>query len=121
MIRRLALLFATALAAVLVVSAVGSAAATPTLSGSVGPTFVISLKMGGKQVTKLKAGTYKLVVSDKSDFHDFHLIGPGVNKVVTTVAFVGKKTLTVTLKKGMYSYQCDPHAANGMFGKFTVS
>jgi plastocyanin len=29
--------------------------------------------------------------------------------------------VTVTLKKGKYTYQCDPHAAGGMKGTFTVS
>ena len=47
-----------------------------------------------------KAGTYRLTVKDKSTFHDFHLIGPGINKVVTTVAFTGTKTVTVKLKVG---------------------
>jgi plastocyanin len=36
------------------------------------------------------------------------------------VAFVGKRTWTVTLKPGKYTYQCDPHAASGMKGSFRV-
>jgi plastocyanin len=90
------------------------------LTGSVGPGFTITLAQGGKKVTSLKAGSYTITVSDKGKIHDFHLQGPGVNKVITTVPFVGKKSVTVTLKKGTYTYQCDPHAAAGMKGSFKV-
>ena len=56
-----------------------------------------------------KAGKYTLVVSDKSSIHNFHLKGPGVN-VATSVATTGTKTFTITLKKGKYTFVCDPHA-----------
>ena len=75
----------------------------------------------GKDAESVKAGTYTLKVEDKSDAHNFHLIGPGVDKVVTDVGFVGDKTVTVTLKKGTYTYQCDPHASSGMKGTFEVT
>jgi hypothetical protein len=87
----------------------------------VGPGFTIEVKQGGKDVKSLKAGTYKLVVQDKASIHDFHLIGPGLSKVVTSVPFTGTKTVTVTLKRGTYRYQCDPHAASGMKGTFKVT
>ena len=35
--------------------------------------------------------------------------------------FVGTKKVTVTLKKGTYTFQCDPHAQSGMKGTFKVS
>ncbi len=38
----------------------------------------------------------------------------------TAVAFVGKKTWTLTLKPGKYTYQCDPHRLSGMRGTFRV-
>jgi plastocyanin len=95
-------------------------AATP-LAGTVGPGFTITLAKAGKKVTSLKAGSYAITVSDKANIHDFHLLGPGVNKVITTVPFVGKKSVTVTLKKGTYTYQCDPHAARGMKATFKVT
>ena len=101
--------------------AAAAQASTPTLNGQVGPGFSIELKQGGKAVKSLKAGTYKLVVADKASIHNFHLIGPGLNKTVTSVSFVGTKTVTVTLKKGSYTYQCDPHAAAGMKGTFKVT
>jgi plastocyanin len=100
--------------------AAAAQAATPTLKGEVGPGFTIEVKQGSKDVKSLKAGTYKLVVQDKSGIHNFHLLGPGLNKKVTSVPFTGTKTVTVTLKKGTYTYQCDPHAASGMKGTFKV-
>jgi plastocyanin len=100
--------------------AVAKPAATP-LAGTVGPGFSITLAKAGKKVTSLKAGSYAITVSDKASIHDFHLLGPGVNKMITTVPFVGKKSITVTLKKGTYTYQCDPHAASGMKATFKVT
>ena len=97
-----------------------SAAATP-LAGTVGPGFTITLAKAGKKVSSLKAGSYAIAVTDKSKIHNFHLIGPGVNKMITTVPAIGKKSVTVTLKKGTYTYQCDPHAAGGMKGTFKVT
>ncbi len=96
-------------------------AAAPKLTGTVGPGFTITLKKGSTKVTKLKAGKYTLVVNDKASIHNFHIMGPGLNKVVTSVTFVGTKTVTITLKKGKYTYQCDPHAAVGLKGSFTVT
>jgi hypothetical protein len=97
-----------------------SLAATPKLTGTTGPGFTITLKSAGKSVKVLKAGTYTIVVSDKSSIHNFHLFGPGVNKT-TSVPFTGTKTWTVKLKPGKYTYQCDIHVASGMKGSFTVS
>ena len=74
-----------------------SRAATPTLNGTVGPGFTITLTQSGKAVTSLKAGTYSLVVHDKADIHDFVLEGPGVEREVTSVPFEGTKTVTVKL------------------------
>jgi plastocyanin len=97
------------------------ASASGTLDGEVGPGFDIEVKQNGTDAETVKAGTYTLKVEDKADIHDFHLIGPGVDKVVTHVPFTGEKTVTVTLQKGTYTYQCDPHAASGMKGTFTVT
>jgi plastocyanin len=99
----------------------GGGSASGTLDGETGPGFEIEVRQDGKDVESLKAGTYMLDVEDKSDMHNFHLIGPGVDDEVTEVPFVGEKTVTVTLQKGTYTYQCDPHAASGMKGTFTVT
>ena len=123
MLRSRTLAAAGALAASLALSApalAGSTASTP-LAGTVGPGFTIKLTKGGTGVKTLKPGSYTLTVKDKSASHNFHIFGPGVAKVVTTVPFVGTKTVTVTLKKGTYTFQCDPHAQSGMKGTFKVS
>jgi plastocyanin len=106
-------------AATLVLSASAGAAAK-VVNGSVGPGFTISLTSGGKRVTSLKAGTYRFDVSDRSSMHDFHLSGPGVNKVITAVSFQGRRSVTIKLKRGTYRYVCDPHASF-MKGSFRVS
>ena len=99
----------------------GSADAAKTVNGTVGPGFTIGLAIQGKKVTKLKAGTpYRFVIRDRATIHDFHLTGPGVNKMITTTPFKGTKTVTVKLKKGTYRYICDPHASV-MKGSFKVT
>ena len=107
----------TALAAltavVALILALPALAATPVFKGTVGPGFTI--KMATKPT---KAGKIKLVIADKSNVHNFHLTGPGVN-VKTSVAGVGTKTFLITLKKGTYKFICDPHPF--MKGSFTVS
>jgi len=95
--------------------------ASGTLEGETGPGFDIEVKQDGQDAETVKAGTYTLHVEDKSEMHNFHLIGPGVDEEVTDVPFVGEKSVTVTLEKGTYTYQCDPHASNGMKGTFTVT
>ena len=107
-----------ALLAAAAVAAGGASAGTPTLKGSVTDAFKIFLTQGGKPVKTLKAGTYKIVVSDPSSSHDFHLSGPGVNKT-TSVGGKGTFSWTVKLKKGTYKYVCDPHSSF-MKGSFTV-
>jgi plastocyanin len=99
----------------------GGGSASGTLEGETGPGFEIEVKKDGKDAERVRAGTYTLKVEDKSDQHNFHLIGPGVDTKVTDVGFVGDKTATVTLKKGTYTYQCDPHASSGMKGTFEVT
>lgn len=109
-----------ALAAVVAALVVPSAiAATPTLNGTVGPGFTITLTKGGKKVTKLTAGSYVIKVADKSNIHNFRLKGPGVNKT-TGVGQKATVTWKVALKKGKYTIVCDPHATI-MKSTFTVS
>jgi plastocyanin len=105
-------------AAVLALAGLGQAA-TPRLVGEVGPGFSIEVTKAGKDVKTLKPGTYKIKVQDKASIHNFHLFGPGLNKK-TGVSFTGTTTWTIKLKKGKYTYQCDPHASNGMKGSFRV-
>ena len=109
----LALAFAAAATA-----AAGTHGAKPKLVASVSDPLNISLTKNGRKVTTLKAGAYVIVVKDTASDHDFHLIGPGVNKT-TSVSGKGTTTWRVTLRKGKYTYVCDPHKSF-MKGSFTV-
>ena len=80
-----------------------AASRTNTLTGTDGPGFTIT--MNKKTVT---AGTYVITIHDKSNIHNFHLTGPGVNKL-TSVSRVYTTKWTVKLKKGTYHFVCDPH------------
>jgi hypothetical protein len=114
------------IAAVLValVGAAGSARAdNPGLVGTVGTndSFQLSLTdASGSPVQHLTAGSYTLVVHDRSTFHNFHLFGPGNVDAATAVDSTGDQTFTVTLVDGIYTFQCDPHALSGMRGQFAV-
>ena len=117
-------LIAVAVGMVLTLVLVASAwASTPKLMGTVGPGYTISLKKAGKKVTKLKAGRYRFAISDKASIHSFVIeqqTGGKFEKTLTGVSFVGKKTVTVTLKKGKWKFYCKPHESI-MFGFFTVT
>jgi plastocyanin len=108
-------------ALVLAVAAHAPAAPAPkTVQGTVGPGFTIKLTLGGKKVTKLKKGVrYRFLISDRASIHDFHLRGPGLDRVLTSVDFTGTRSFVLTLKKGTYRYFCDPHAGL-MHGSFRV-
>jgi len=98
----------------------GRAGGSTDLRGTVGPGFTITLKTAaGRPVGALKAGTYTFSVRDLSGIHNFHLLGPGVNKK-TSVTATGKATWQVRLVKGTYRFQCDPHL-QFMHGRFVVS
>jgi plastocyanin len=121
MTRTRSLLISAVAAAALAAPVSGSTAAAKPVHGTVGPGFTIGLTMQGKKVTRLKAGTaYRFVISDRSGSHDFRLSGPGLNRVLTGVAFVGTKSFVLKLKKGSYRFVCDPHAGF-MRGGFRVS
>jgi plastocyanin len=115
------LLGAVIAAAALAATGSGLAASAKTVNGTVGPGFTIGLTMQGKKVTKLKAGAaYRLVISDRSNIHNFHLSGPGFNRVLTEVEFTGTKSFLLKPKKGSYRFVCDPHSGS-MRGSFQVS
>ena len=111
-------------AAALAVVAQTQAMSAPKLRGTVGPGFTISLKDAtGKRVTKVKAGKYIFVVTDKSSIHNFVLEkerGGKFEKRITTVAGRGTKTVTVTLTKGKWEVYCAPHSSS-MKQDFTVT
>lgn len=121
MTRTRSLLLGAVAAAALAATGSGMAASAKTVNGTVGPGFTIGLTMQGKKVTNLKAGTaYRFVISDRSDIHDFHLSGPGLNRVLSSVEDTGTKSFVFRLKKGTYRFVCDPHSGI-MHGRFLVS
>ena len=116
--RKLVLVFVLATLA----AAVPAGAATPTLQGTVGPGFTISLKQNGKAVRTLPAGTYRLVIADRASFHNFVIeqaSGGKAKQALTTVPFTGSKTVTVKLTAGKWEFYCAPHRSV-MHGEFTV-
>ena len=121
MIRRVLLVAAIAVSALVAVSQIGAMSA-PRLNGTVGPGFTISLKDStGKKVKKLKAGKYTFAVTDKSSIHNFELEKGKFEKTLTGVGFQGKgKNVTLTLRKGKWTFYCKPHP-DTMRGTFTVT
>ncbi len=90
------------------------------LKGSVGPGFEISLTTEDDQpVETLAPGSYTLLTDDKSDIHNFHLTGEGVD-VSTDVGGTGTDSFDITVTSGAYTFVCDPHAST-MNGSFEVS
>jgi plastocyanin len=122
MVRATASLLAAASIAA-VVFLVPAQASTPKLVGTVGPGYTITLKKGTAKVKALKAGKYTFVITDKASIHNFTLEqekGGKFEKRITGTSFQGKKTVTLTLKKGKWKYYCSIHEPQ-MFGFFTVT
>jgi len=106
----------------LATTAFGQSSSTTTLKGTVGPGFTISLTKGGQKAKTLRAGTYRISVSDKSSLHNFTLereTTPKIEKHVTSTAFTGSKSITIALKRGHWKYYCSVHEAL-MHGFLTV-
>jgi len=80
---------------------------TPRLLATVGPNATISVKSAaGKTLAGVKAGTYSIVVRDRSKAHNFHLVGTGVNRK-SAVATVGTRTWKLKLSKGVLRFYSD--------------
>ena len=84
-------------------------ARAPSLFGTVGPGFEISLRDAqGNAVTKVDPGTYEIEVTDLAT--DAHVPPPGAGvDERTEVEFTGTVTWTVTFQDGSYSFFCDVH------------
>jgi hypothetical protein len=99
-----------AIAALVLAGPAGATTTPPRLVGTVGPGFTITLKRNGVIVRTLTPRRYTFVIRDRSNIHNFHLKGPGLNRVLTGIAFVGTRTVTLSLlRRGIYTYVCDPH------------
>ena len=122
MIRRHTVTLAVAAALAAATTASAQAAKTPTLTGTVGPGYTITLKQHGKAVTSLKPGSYSFVVTDRASVHNFVLEkakGGTFEKELTDVPFTGTKTVKVKLTAGKWEFYCRPHEET-MHGDFTV-
>ena len=89
------------------------------LVATVGPSNTITLTRNGARVRTLTAGAYVIVVRDRSKRHNFHLIGPGVNRK-TAVGRTATVTWSVRLGAGTFRYASDPQAKR-VRGSFTVT
>lgn len=79
----------------------------PKLLATVGPKATISLRSAsGAPLASVKAGTYSIVVRDRSKLHNFHLVGAGVNKR-SAVTAVGTTTWKLKLSKGALRFYSD--------------
>ena len=79
----------------------------PKLLATVGPKSTISLRSAsGKALASVKAGTYSVVVRDRSKLHNFHLVGRGVNRK-SAVAGTGTTTWKLKLAKGLLRFYSD--------------
>ena len=102
-----------ALLAALVLPSAVAQADNPKLVAVVGTNdaFVISLRdANGNAITQLAPGTYDISVSDRSEAHNFHLKGPGVDQS-TPIGEKQETTWTVTIGDGRYTYVCDAHSS----------
>jgi len=101
---RIAGALVAALATLALVGIAPAATQVNTLIGTDGPGFTITMSK-----KTIPAGTYTITIRDRSAIHNFHLTGPGVNKI-TSVPKIYTTTWKVKLKKGTYKFFCDPHA-----------
>ena len=107
------------LAAVLLPGSAHTASTATALSGTVGPGFSIALRnANGVGVHQLDPGAYTITIDDQSNLHNFHLKGPGLGVLKTSVDGLGKTTWNVTFVDGVYTYNCDAHPS--LKGSFRV-
>ena len=94
-------------------------AGVESLTGTVGPDFSISLQKGdGSRLINVDPGEFRLSVDDLSEFHSFHVRGPGVD-VATQIEFEGQQEFDIVLVNGSYTFFCDAHPTQ-MRGTFTA-
>jgi hypothetical protein len=89
------------------------------LSATVGATSISLRSPSGARVTRLKAGPVVIGVLDLSTRHNFHLVGPGVNRATSRGARL-KTTWRLMLRRGTYVYRSDA-APTRLRGTFEVT
>jgi plastocyanin len=123
-VRLLATIAAVVSAGLLVVAGAAAALgkASFQLKGEVYPNSLFKIEMenkAGKKLKSVKAGTYRIKIEDRATIHNFRLKGPGFNKA-TSVRGRTEAIWIVKLRRGTYTFLCDPHAGT-MRGKFRVT
>jgi hypothetical protein len=90
-----------------------------TLNGSVDTKGKLTLTFKGKKVSSLKAGRYRLTVLDETSKLGFSLLKHGAKKAtnVTTVPYLGRNTILITLKAGKWFF----YSPSATKRTFTVS
>jgi hypothetical protein len=87
-------------------SAIKRIAFRGTLDASLSPTGKPTLKKQGKSVSTLRSGRYKFQITDRDAKGGFTIQGVGkkASKTLTTADFVGKKSVSVTLSPGRWTF-----------------
>jgi len=97
-------------------------APTPTpvrrLTATVTGTTIALKNAAGRKLTTIKAGRVVIGVSDVSAKNNFHLTGPGVNRLTPRGGKV-KVVWRLTLRRGLYVYRSD--AAPRLRGSFRAT
>ena len=91
-------------------AAYGTQAAGRHLFANVSRTGHVSLRNGaGAIVRSIRAGSYVVVVHDRSKRQNFHLLGSGSNALdkKTGIAFRGTARWTLSFQPGVYNYYSD--------------
>ena len=85
---------------------VGSLALRGTLDATVAPGGAPSLTRAGKAVTALASGRYRLRITDRDAKHGLMILGPKstASRTLTGTSFVGRRTVTVSLTPGRWTY-----------------
>jgi plastocyanin len=105
------------IAGALAVAAIASAASTQRVNAS-----KTALKFS-RSTVRVSHGKVTLMMGNPSSTqHAIAIKGHGIKKLGKTVSKGGTSRVTVTLKKGTYTFFCpvDGHAAAGMKGKLIV-
>ena len=124
MIGRLSLSVIAGVAAVALTSALAAPAASDAsrLSVRTGPDLKIKLTRSGREVDYLRRGRHTITIRDTSRSHNVALtswdryVRRGPRKVLTSPAFVGTKTVTVTLTPGLWTVSCLRHSSPSPYG-----
>ena len=100
------LIAAVAAGAAFLVTAAASFGGTTvtTLRATVGPGSAIAVTKNGTPVKSLRAGTYRLVISDRSAEHNLVLTRGSSVRQLTPIRFVGTRTVTVALARGTWRF-----------------